>query len=156
MEPFPNAQTQVNASQTPPFTPGRCGVFQAAMSALGHKRTVCAAGAMSALPPKADMCAALAHVCFGSEADICAAKSDVRFTPKSGHVQCNGQCPLWAKSRHPHRFATSISGRAQCGGMPSNFGIELRSLTQACCERTNICRRGTNSFRWCSDPSRTL
>jgi len=25
--------------------------------------------------------------------------------------------------------------------MPSNFGIELRSLTHGCCERTNICRR---------------
>src|SRR5262245_9296785 len=43
----------------------------------------------------------------------------------------------------------------QCGG-PSNFETELRSLTHACCERTNICRRGTSSFRWRSDPSRTL
>src|SRR5262249_38076303 len=23
---------------------------------------------------------------------------DVRFTPESGHVQCNRPCPLWAKS----------------------------------------------------------
>jgi hypothetical protein len=41
-------------------------------------------------------------------------------------------------------------------GMPSNFGIALRSLTHPCCERTNICRRGGNSFRWRTDPSRTL
>src|SRR5262245_50033709 len=30
-----------------------------------------------------------------------AAKRHVRFTPESGHVQCNGPCPLRAKSRHP-------------------------------------------------------
>jgi hypothetical protein len=39
----------------------------------------------------------------------------------------------------PHQFAAHRPG--QCGGMPSNFGIELRSLTHGCCERTNICRR---------------
>ena len=31
------------------------------------------------------------------------------------------------------------------GGIFSNLGIALRSLTHACCERPNICRRGTNS-----------
>ena len=31
------------------------------------------------------------------------------------------------------------------GGRVSNFGIALRSFTQACCERAKICRRGTNS-----------
>ena len=40
------------------------------MSALGHKRTFCAAEAMSALPPKADMCGALANVRFVPIADI--------------------------------------------------------------------------------------
>jgi hypothetical protein len=25
---------------------------------------------------------------------------DVRFTPKSGHVRCNQECPLWAISGH--------------------------------------------------------
>ena len=30
-----------------------------------------------------------ADVRFGSKADICSAKGHVRFTPKSGHVQCN-------------------------------------------------------------------
>jgi hypothetical protein len=31
------------------------------------------------------------------------------------------------------------------GGILSNFVIEPRSLTHVCCERTNNCRRGTNS-----------
>ena len=26
--------------------------------------------------------------------------TNVRFIPKSGHVQCNSPCPLWAKSGH--------------------------------------------------------
>jgi hypothetical protein len=43
------------------------------------------------------------------------------------------------------------SAPVQCGG-PSNFGIELRSLTHRRFERTNICPRGTNSFRWRSAP----
>ena len=38
---------------------------------------------------------------FGSKADIRSAKRDVRFTPNSGHVQCNSQCPLCAISGHP-------------------------------------------------------
>ena len=37
---------------------------------------------------------------FGSLADILRCGSDVRFTPESGHVQCNLGCPLCAKSRH--------------------------------------------------------
>jgi len=41
-----------------------------------------------------------ANVRFGSLADICSAKRHVRFTPKSGHVQCNSICPLSAKSGH--------------------------------------------------------
>src|SRR5262245_1617419 len=41
-----------------------------------------------------------AYVRFGSEADICSAKWHVRFTPKSGHVQCSRRCPLRAKSGH--------------------------------------------------------
>jgi hypothetical protein len=28
----------------------------------------------------------------------------VRFTPESGHVQCNSACPLWANSGHRARF----------------------------------------------------
>ena len=30
-----------------------------------------------------------ANLRFGSKADICAAMGNVRFTPESGHVQCN-------------------------------------------------------------------
>jgi hypothetical protein len=44
--------------------------------------------------------ARVSDVRFGSKADICGAQVDVRFTPKSGHVQCNEECPLCAKSGH--------------------------------------------------------
>ena len=37
---------------------------------------------------------------FGSEADMCSVLGDVRFTPKSGHMQCNSVCPLCANSGH--------------------------------------------------------
>ena len=37
---------------------------------------------------------------FGSKADMCSAEADVRFTPNSGHVQCNSACPLCADSGH--------------------------------------------------------
>ena len=37
---------------------------------------------------------------FGSYADIATSLQDVRFTPKSGHVQCNSACPLCANSGH--------------------------------------------------------
>ena len=52
------------------------------MSALGQKRTCAVQKAMSAFPP------------------IATAKADLRtrllsvFTPESGHVQCDSQCPL--------------------------------------------------------------
>jgi hypothetical protein len=39
------------------------------------------------------------HVRFGSLADICSAKGHVRFTPKSGHVQCTSHL-LCANSGH--------------------------------------------------------
>jgi len=41
------------------------------------------------------------NVRFGSKADMYDAKRHVRFTPKSGHVQCNSECPLSANSGHP-------------------------------------------------------
>src|SRR5262245_10908044 len=37
---------------------------------------------------------------FGSKADIQRPRKHVRFTPESGHVQCNSRCPLWANSGH--------------------------------------------------------
>src|SRR5262249_60560047 len=36
---------------------------------------------------------ATAKAKFGKSGHVC-------FTPESGHVRCNGGCPLWAKSRH--------------------------------------------------------
>ena len=39
-----------------------------------------------------------ANVRFGSKADMCSALAHVRFTPESGHVQCNRPCPLCANS----------------------------------------------------------
>jgi hypothetical protein len=32
---------------------------------------------------------------------------NVRFTPNSGHVQCNSACPLCANSGHSRRFELS-------------------------------------------------
>ena len=40
----------------------------------------------------------LGDVRFGSKADMCSAKGHVRFTPESGHMQCNNKCPLCANS----------------------------------------------------------
>ena len=70
------------------------------MSALGHKRTFCAAEAMSALPPKADMCDAKTNVRFVPIADILLFKrstlrpqecagfwSSFRWTPNQRPVQ---------------------------------------------------------------------
>ena len=41
-----------------------------------------------------------ANVRFGSKADMSQCNRHVRFTPESGHVQCNWICPLSAKSGH--------------------------------------------------------
>src|SRR5262245_2008992 len=71
------------------------------------------------------------------------------------------------RARHAHAQAGSsaialrdfdpgLSSAAVQRGGPSNFAIESRPLTHVGCERAKICRRGTNSFRWRTDPSRTL
>jgi hypothetical protein len=58
------------------------------MSALGHKRTL-----------------------------YLRCESHVRFTPKSGHVQCTSSCPLWAKSGHPLQLFDYLVGASdQCIG----------------------------------------
>jgi len=49
------------------------------------------------------------------------------------------------------RNCSQPRGSDQCG-LSSNFANRVEVLTQACCERTNICRRGTNSFRWLARP----
>jgi hypothetical protein len=38
---------------------------------------------------------------LGQKADVRGANGHVRFTPKSGHVQCTSSCLLWANSGHP-------------------------------------------------------
>ena len=48
---------------------------------------------------------------FGSKADTCSAQVDVRFTPNSGHVQCNSVCPLCAKSGHSRARLKCLTGQ---------------------------------------------
>ena len=60
------------------------------------------------------------HVRFGSKADMCAAKRHVRFTPESGHVQCNYGCPLSPNSGHR---AASVTVRM---ALTSNRANRLR------------------------------
>jgi hypothetical protein len=63
---------------------------------------------------------------FGSKADIRAAKCHVRFTPESGHVQCNGPCLLWAKSGHSSArpCLRTTFGNGQCS--PRNIGCVVK------------------------------
>jgi hypothetical protein len=68
------------------------------MCALGQKQTYAVQQPMSALLPIAT-----------AKAD--SATGHVRFTPKSGHVQCTRPCLLWAKSGHSaHSFDHLIGG----------------------------------------------
>ena len=41
--------------------------------------------------------------CFSVNVPICE-DGGVRFTPKSGHVQCRSRCLLWANSGHAVRW----------------------------------------------------
>jgi hypothetical protein len=52
---------------------------------------------------------------FGSTADIPTKKSNVRFTPKSGHLQCNSPFLLCANSGHhaDESFADAAWRRAE-------------------------------------------
>jgi len=62
---------------------------------------------------------------FGSKAHICSAKRHVRFTPESGHVQCNSPCLLWAKSglmhcnKQPIISSTSLANASNIAGAHS-------------------------------------
>ena len=72
----------------------------------------------------------LDDVRFGSKADMCSAQADVRFTPESGHVQCNSACPLCANSGLMRRsiwrsYSITSSARA------SNAGATVRSSALA-------------------------
>ena len=44
--------------------------------------------------------------------------ADVRFTPESGHVQCNSVCPLSAKSGHRQPYSITSSARATASAEP--------------------------------------
>jgi len=44
-----------------------------------------------------------AHVRFTPNSDRKSGLLHVCFTPESGHVRCNWECPLWAKSGHACR-----------------------------------------------------
>ena len=63
------------------------------MSALGHKRT------------------------------YASAKRHVRFTPKSGHVQCNSVCPPCANSGLMHRSKTDCYSITSSARSRNNSGI---------------------------------
>ena len=67
------------------------------MSALGQKQTYAPQQVMSALPPIATQKSRHAEI------------GHVRFTPQSGHVQCDGLCRLWANSGHCQRDFLSPS-----------------------------------------------
>ena len=65
--------------------------------------------------PKCDQ-EEVGNVRFGSKADVCVAKPYVRFTPKSGHVQCTGSCLLWANSGHDY-ISHDVRRRGQQHGL---------------------------------------
>jgi hypothetical protein len=70
---------------------------------------------------------------FGSKADICNANRHVRFTPNSGHVQCNGPRPLSANSGHTAIHSITSSALASSVGgtvRPSAFAV-LRLITSS-------------------------
>ena len=72
-------------------------------------------------------------VSFGSLADILRRQCDVRFTPKSGHVQCKGGCPLSAKSGHSaiHSMTSSARDSIVAGTVsPSTLAV-LRFMTSS-------------------------
>ena len=78
------------------------------------------------------------NVRFGSLADICSAKRHVRFTPNSGHVQCNSVCPLCANSglmhrskQHRYSITSSTMERTPAGIVrPSAFAV-VRLITNS-------------------------
>jgi hypothetical protein len=84
----------------------------------------------------------------GSLADICSAKRHVRFTPKSGHVQCNSVCPLCANSGHLHctsRSGNNAAAREEItlismnsSGWVSTTSIELSNLPRNWTDDTEL------------------
>jgi len=66
---------------------------------------------------------------FGSKANICSALRDVRFTPKSGHVQCTRRCLLWANSGHATYSITSSARASSLGGTVTPRRVAALRLT---------------------------
>ena len=52
---------------------------------------------------------------------------DIRFTPKSGHVQCTSGCLLWANSGHRDDYGRSGNQRSHSRQSHPDFG-ELAGL----------------------------
>src|SRR6476660_2171916 len=61
---------------------------------------------------------------LGSKADMCSALDHVRFTPESGHVQCDLVCPLCAISGH----LDELTGDEHCQLVPRSGGGSLAIL----------------------------
>ena len=64
---------------------------------------------------------------------MCSARRHVRFTPRSGHVQCNSVCPLCANSGHSaiHSITSSAAKRIPLGMViPSALAV-LRLTTNS-------------------------
>jgi hypothetical protein len=64
------------------------------------------------------------HVRFGSKADICSAQAHVRFTPESGHLQCNSAC-LLAPRLVPALFARSLCAPALLGDRATSLNPSI-------------------------------
>jgi hypothetical protein len=69
---------------------------------------------------------------FGSLADILRCSSDVRFTPQSGHVQCNSVCPLCANSGH-HCVRFTVAPKGQSIRKAQLFLCQCRIDRPQCC-----------------------
>src|SRR5262249_29423159 len=69
---------------------------------------------------------------FVNEAQVIERLDDVRFTPKSGHLRCKQECPLWAKSGHAPYSITSSARVSTAGGTvrPSALAV-LRLIARS-------------------------
>ena len=112
------------------------------MSQMGHSRRLSDVG-MSASPPD------YGRITATQRTDALGQHETFNRNGADSEVRIEA----WYCSRHSG--PTNIYRPNHRGGMPSNCGSELISLTHDCCERTNPCWRGTNSLRWRKAPTRT-
>ena len=91
---------------------------------------------------------------FGSKADICSARRYVRFTPKSGHVQCNSACPLCANSGHSSIYSITSSGKILFGPRYQGSNCQCRIVDFAPClpNRRGGCGPGFENNMTCWKP----